>query len=69
MLYEFLEAERVGILALCEKKLAQLADLRSSSGEMEKGLPIFYDELIAVLRADEENGHTKSNDTTTQSIH
>ncbi len=55
MLYEFLAAERIGILALCAKKLALLADSRTSSAEMEKGLPIFYDELIEVLRLDEEN--------------
>ncbi len=52
MLHEFLLAERDKILALCSKKILRLADSRSSSDEMEKGLPLFYDELIEVLRAD-----------------
>ncbi len=52
MLYEFLIAERESILALCAKKNLRLADSRISSEEMEKGLPIFYNELIEVLRTD-----------------
>jgi signal transduction histidine kinase len=52
MLYEFLLLEREKILALCSNKLVRLADSRSSSQEMERGLPLFYDELIEVLRAD-----------------
>lgn len=55
MLHKFLSAERKGILELCAKKLTLLADSRTSSAEMEKGLPVFYDELIDVLRLDEEN--------------
>ena len=55
MLHQFLSAERKGILELCAKKLTLLADSRTSSAEMEKGLPIFYDELVDVLRKDEEN--------------
>ncbi|MBX7137659.1 MAG: HAMP domain-containing histidine kinase [Oligoflexia bacterium] len=60
MLHEFLAQERDGILALCARKLALLADARASSSEMEKGLPVFYDELIEVLRADEEGAHDPS---------
>jgi signal transduction histidine kinase len=55
MLYKFLIAERSSILALCANKLAILADFRTSSVEMEIGLPLFYDELIEVLKKDEEN--------------
>jgi len=60
MLHEFLSAERAGILALCAKKLSTLSETRSSSDEMELGLPVFYDELIEVLRADHENGLMES---------
>lgn len=54
-------------MALCAKKLAQLADSRTSSIEMEKGLPVFYDELIEILRMDEE-APGRSNDASV-SIH
>ena len=62
MLHEFLLAERDGILALCAEKLVRLADLRSSSHEMERGLPVFYDELIEVLVADAEEYKRIAND-------
>lgn len=55
MLYEFLSAEREEILALCSEKILRLAGSRSSSDEMERGLPVFYDELIEVLRTDTGN--------------
>ena len=60
MLYEFLSAERDGILALCSEKILRLADSRSSSDEMERGLPIFYDELIKVLCADTDESNEQS---------
>ncbi len=68
MLHEFLTTEREAILALCAKKIERLADARSSSTEMERGLPIFYDELIEVLRADELAQHASS-DQATERIH
>jgi len=52
MLHEFSLAERGNILTLCSNKIMRLADSRSSSEEMERGLPLFYDELIEVLHAD-----------------
>jgi signal transduction histidine kinase len=68
MLYEFLLAERDAILALCSNKIVSLADSRSSSDEMERGLPVFYDELIEVLRADtDESGEVLNN--TIESVH
>lgn len=54
MLHEFLSAERKNILSLCAQTLLGLSGSRSSSDEMEVGLPAFYDELIEVLRADEQ---------------
>ena len=52
MLYEFLLAERNEILSLCSEKILRLAGSRSSSDELKRGLPLFYDELIEVLRTD-----------------
>ena len=54
MLHEFLLKERENILALCAEKLLRVSGSRTSSLEMDLGLPIFYDELIEILRADEE---------------
>ncbi|MEH1983624.1 MAG: hypothetical protein V7L27_30895 [Nostoc sp.] len=62
MLHEFLLAERDEILALCSKKIARLADSMSSSDEMERGLPVFYDELIEVLRADADIDESREPD-------
>ncbi|MEH1953923.1 sensor histidine kinase [Nostoc sp.] len=70
MLHEFLLAERDEILALCSKKIARLADSMSSSDEMERGLPVFYDELIEVLRADadiDESG--EAHNSSIESVH
>ena len=53
MLHEFLLAERDTILALCAEKFAEGRGTKSSSEEMQLGLPTFYDELIEVLREDE----------------
>ncbi len=68
MLYQFLLNERDGILGLCREKLRELSEPRSSSDEMDYGLPVFYDELIAVLRKDEEDSSVNI-DRMTGSIH
>jgi len=56
MLHEFLLIERHGILALCKAKLQTVSANKTSSSVMDLGLPVFYDELIEILRADEERG-------------
>lgn len=60
MLYRFLQNERANILALCSEKLLELSDERSSSHEMEAGLPVFYDELVEVLRMDKVEARVSS---------
>lgn len=55
MLHEFLSAERENILSMCATKALHIANSKDSSGEMESGLPIFYDELICALRENAEN--------------
>jgi signal transduction histidine kinase len=64
MLHEFLLTEQKNILALCAKNLSDSDDSRDSKELTEIGLPIFYNELIEVLRADKERSekpttHTK----------
>ncbi len=68
LLHKFLLAERDKILALCSNKIMHLADSRSSSDEMERGLPLFYDELIEVLRADADE-FAQVRDNTIENVH
>lgn len=53
MLHEFLQTEREGILGLCAETFAHVSTAHGSSEELERGLPVFLDELIAVLREDD----------------
>lgn len=69
MLHEFLLAERDGILALCSKKIMGLADSRSSSDELERGLSVFYDELIEVLRADTDESREAASNNDIERVH
>lgn len=68
MLHEFLLAKRDDILALCAEKISYLVDSKSSSDEMERGLPVFYDELIEVLRADTDEPSEQGSNTV-ENIH
>ncbi len=61
MLHEFLLKERSGILALCAKKVLHVAESRTSSDEMERGLPVFFDELVGVLRNDANESRREDN--------
>lgn len=53
VLLEFLVTERKNILLLCAAKLLDVSGVRSTSPELEAGLPTFYDELVQVLSADQ----------------
>lgn len=50
MLHEFLLKNETEILAMTEKKTRDLAGSGPSSDQLKKGLPIFYQQLMAVLR-------------------
>lgn len=50
MLSKFLEDNKTEILALAEEKTLNLAGSLTSSKELRKGLPVFYDHLIAFLK-------------------
>ncbi|MBC7661244.1 MAG: HAMP domain-containing histidine kinase [Chitinophagaceae bacterium] len=52
MLYKFLLENAEEILALTKDKTRDLAEGAPSSEQLEKGLPIFYKQLIAVLKYD-----------------
>ncbi len=69
MLYQFLEERRSDILVLCEQKLTFLSDAKSSSAEMNLGLPVFYDELIEILRVDELSSTREAVNSLTQKLH
>ena len=50
MLHNFLEDNRVAILALAKAKIVETGPSRIQSDELDRGLPIFYVHLIAVLK-------------------
>ncbi len=50
MLYEFLLENEKEILAMTEKASVDLAGVRTSSERLKSGLPIFFDQLLEVLR-------------------
>jgi signal transduction histidine kinase len=50
MLYDFLLQNQKEILAMTEMKTLELAGFRPSSEKLREGLPIFYKQLIEVLR-------------------
>ncbi|MFA6091476.1 MAG: HAMP domain-containing sensor histidine kinase [Elusimicrobiota bacterium] len=50
MLCDFLFEHREKILALTKEKTAAISEARPKSEVLERGLPIFYDHLISVLR-------------------
>lgn len=50
MLYEFLLSNREKILFMTEKKSLVLAGVRASSDQLKKGLPIFFNQLVDVLK-------------------
>jgi hypothetical protein len=62
MLHQFLSAEREEILALCARKVMNTSDRKLSSTEMEEGLPLFYDELIAALKLIEQETTPEGNE-------
>ena len=50
MLSDFLLSNEKEILELTEKKSLELAGLRPSSEQLKKGLPVFYQQLMDMLR-------------------
>ena len=55
MLYEFLLKHEKEILAATEKKSLQLAGARPSSDQLEKGLPVFFKQLLTALKLVPDN--------------
>lgn len=56
MLYNFLLMNKNEILAMTEKKALDLGGTRSTSDLLKSGLPIFYGQLLEVLRLEQEVG-------------
>ncbi len=53
MLYEFLIENKVEILATAAKESLVLAGVRPSSAQLESGLPIFFSQLLNILKLEE----------------
>lgn len=56
MLYEFLQTNKKEILAMTENQTLELAGTRPSSDQLKQGLPIFYEQLLNVLRKIQASG-------------
>jgi signal transduction histidine kinase len=54
MLYDFLIHNQKEVLAMTETKTLELAGVRPSSEQLREGLPIFYKQLLEVLRLQEK---------------
>lgn len=50
MLFEFLIQNKKEIIQLCRKKVNAAGESKPTSALLDQGLPVFYDELIAVLK-------------------
>jgi signal transduction histidine kinase len=50
MLYDFLIKNRDQILSMTEQKSLELAGIRPNSEQLKKGLPVFYQQLLNVLK-------------------
>lgn len=50
MLHEFLEENQTHILKMTEEKSQRIAGNRPSSVQLRKGLPIFYEQLLGILK-------------------
>ncbi|MDZ4660745.1 MAG: HAMP domain-containing sensor histidine kinase [Pseudomonadota bacterium] len=62
MLYEFLLKNQAEILAMTEQKSRDLAGHAPTSEELKRGLPIFYDQLMAVLLLEQKNDSNPTED-------
>jgi len=56
MLHQFLVENEAEVLALTARKALQITGVRPTSEQLERGLPVFYKQLLEVLRI-EESAH------------
>jgi len=61
MLYDFLLKNQKEILEMTEEKSLELAGVRPSSVQLKKGLPIFYQQLVTVLKLEGESSGKPKN--------
>jgi signal transduction histidine kinase len=60
MLYDFLLNNEKEIISMTEKKSLLLAGVRPSSDQLKRGLPIFYAQLITVLKKEADTPRGKA---------
>jgi len=53
MLYEFLTANKAELIARCKLRTDQRAKPEGSDGELDRGVPLFFDQLIQTLQAEQ----------------
>jgi hypothetical protein len=53
MLHEFLKANRADLVGRCRQKASQRHAPQTSGAELERGIPLFLDQLIKILRIEQ----------------
>jgi signal transduction histidine kinase len=53
MLYEFLTANKADLIARCKVRTDQRSIPKGSDGELDRGIPLFFDQLIKTLEAEQ----------------
>src|SRR5688572_20564443 len=59
MLHEFLTANRTELIARCRTKVARRPAPRATPAELDYGIPLFLDQLIRALRAEQSSANLK----------
>ena len=62
MLHEFLSTNRTELIDRCREKVAQRTAPKASPAELQHGIPVFLDQLIATLRAEQLSDPASRND-------
>lgn len=60
MLYKFLQENKTEILAVATRDSLTMAGVRPSSEQLEAGLPVFFDQLLKILKLEELHPITKT---------
>lgn len=60
MLYEFLNTHRAELIGRCRAKVASRPSPKATPAELEHGIPLFLNQLIKTLRAENDSTRTKA---------
>jgi signal transduction histidine kinase len=69
MLHEFLTANRADLIEQCRSRAAQRQSPDSPGADTKYGVPIFFDQLIEMLKAEQTSGSASDRDTSAEASH